>query len=219
MNKTLLTFLLCATPLLAADGPTVRYACPGGETFSVHYQPEQTTPKGARNARAVLRTEGKPKIALPHVPAASGARYSDGYTTLWSKGGEAMIESGSVNVSGCVSDQSQPSSLEGRWILSGWGDGDPVQPKGAAFVEFDPANQRAFGALGCNRFSGAADLSGSDLAFRGIASTKMACPGPAMDLESRFLLTLETTASYRITGDRLLLLDAVGKTIAELVKE
>lgn len=219
MKTTLLTLLLCASPLLAADGPTVRYACPDGVVFSVHYQPEKTTPRGTRNARAVVRMEGKPTIALPHVPAASGAKYSDGYTTVWTKGEEATIESGAVNLSGCEADQSPQPSLEGRWILSGWGGDEPIRPQGAAFVEFDLDAQRAFGALGCNRFSGAIDHSGSDLRFRGIASTKMACQGPAMELESRFLLTLETTAAYRFEADRLTLLDAVGKTIAKLVKE
>lgn len=31
-------------------------------------------------------------ISLPHVPAASGARYSDGVTTFWSRGEEASLE-------------------------------------------------------------------------------------------------------------------------------
>lgn len=219
MNRILLPFVLLLAPLPAADGPTVRYACPDGEGFTVQYQPEKTTPRGTRNPRAVLLMQGKPRINLPHVEAASGAKYSDGYTTLWSQGEQAMLESGSVNVSGCTAQTGSEALLDGRWLLSSRGDDSPVRPKGAAFVEFSPSDQRAFGVLGCNRFSGSVDLNDPELAFRGIAVTKMACRGPVMDLESRFLLALETTASYRIDAEHLMLQDAVGNTIAKLIKE
>jgi uncharacterized membrane protein/membrane-bound inhibitor of C-type lysozyme len=41
--------------------------------------------------RAWLFLPGK-TIPLPHMPAASGAKYSDGVTTFWSKGEEARLE-------------------------------------------------------------------------------------------------------------------------------
>ena len=40
-------------------------------------------------------------IALPHVPAASGARYSDGTTTFWSRGEEARLETASGETRTC----------------------------------------------------------------------------------------------------------------------
>lgn len=218
MIRTLLAILLMSSPLLAADAKQVRYVCPGGESFRVDFQPELTTVRGTRNAHVMLRMEGKPSIALPQARAASGAKYSDGYTTFWTQGDKAMVESGTVNVSDCQAEAAPQASLEGRWILSRWGDQAPVRPQGAAFVEFDLAAGRAFGILGCNRFSGAVEHSSPDLQFHGIASTKMACQGSAMELESQFARVLETTAAYRIEEDRLMLLDAVGATIAVLIQ-
>src|SRR5262245_54322116 len=72
------------------------YTCPSGETFDVRF----LTPQGGREG-ALLLTRGKPAITLPRAPSGSGARYSDGYTTLWTKGNDALIESGSVNVKDC----------------------------------------------------------------------------------------------------------------------
>lgn len=40
---------------------------------------------------ALLKMDGQSAI-LPQVPSGSGAKYSDGQTTLWTKGDEAFVE-------------------------------------------------------------------------------------------------------------------------------
>ena len=50
--------------------------------------------------RAVLFLPGK-SLELPAVPAASGAKYSDGSTTWWSRGDEALLTLEGVEQRGC----------------------------------------------------------------------------------------------------------------------
>ena len=43
-------------------------------------------------------------ITLPNVISGSGARYSDGSTTFWNKGNEALFEMNGVSYKGCKTD-------------------------------------------------------------------------------------------------------------------
>jgi putative lipoprotein len=47
----------------------------------------------------LFRPEGT--VALPQVPSASGARYSDGSVTFWTKGQEALLDEGGRTHRGC----------------------------------------------------------------------------------------------------------------------
>lgn len=49
-------------------------------------------------------------ITLPQVVSASGARYSDGSTTFWNKGDEALFEMNDVSYKGCRADPLPPLS-------------------------------------------------------------------------------------------------------------
>nr|MBL8410065.1 META domain-containing protein [Dechloromonas sp.] len=72
------------------------------------------------------------------------------------------------------------------------------------------ANQRAHGSDGCNRFHGSYDLS-NGLRFGQLATTMMACPPPVDQLARSFAQALGATASYRIRGKEMQLLDQDGK--------
>lgn len=67
-------------PVEAQQQP-VMYECEGGRLLEVSY--------AAGEARLTLPLE---VLTLPEVVAASGARYSDGRTTLYTQGNEAFIE-------------------------------------------------------------------------------------------------------------------------------
>jgi len=70
------------TPAAAQDEPqTFVYECDDGSSFVARIEGE----------RIWLFLPGK-TIPLPHVQAASGAKYSDGSITFWSKGEEARLE-------------------------------------------------------------------------------------------------------------------------------
>lgn len=77
---------------LIADGPVV-FECPDGAIITAQFSEANT---------AVVTLPDQEPISLPATAAASGARYSDGTTTFWNKGNEAMVEvNGTVVFSGC----------------------------------------------------------------------------------------------------------------------
>jgi heat shock protein HslJ len=72
------------------------------------------------------------------------------------------------------------------------------------------AGGRVTGSGGCNRMFGTASISGSGIAFGGMGTTRMACAGPVMAQESRFLGALAATRSFRFDGPHLIFHDAAG---------
>jgi putative lipoprotein len=77
---------------LAASGRTVPFKC-DDFAFIAKFSAGQVE----------LATPGR-SITLPHVISGSGARYSDGHTTLWNKGNEAMLEMNGVHYKNCKTD-------------------------------------------------------------------------------------------------------------------
>lgn len=67
----------------AADGTTVVFECPGGEIITAEFVGTEA---------AVVTLPDQDPITLAATEAASGARYSDGTTTFWNKGDEALVE-------------------------------------------------------------------------------------------------------------------------------
>jgi len=65
---------------------------------------------------------------------------------------------------------------------------------------------RLFGFSGCNQLVGAYAQENDSLRFTQMASTKMACAAPFMELESQVLKMLGDTTGYRIEGEQLTLL-------------
>jgi membrane-bound inhibitor of C-type lysozyme len=77
----------------AAAPDTTVFECPGGETITAQFD--------AADAAIVTLPDAEP-VTLAATEAASGARYSDGTTTLWNKGDEVMVEiDDAVVLSGC----------------------------------------------------------------------------------------------------------------------
>ena len=68
---------------LVSEPKTYVYECDDGYRFIARIEGER--------ARLFLAAE---TVDLPHAPAASGARYSNGRTTFWSKGDKAMLQTG-----------------------------------------------------------------------------------------------------------------------------
>ena len=88
--------------------------------------------------------------------------------------------------------------------------GVPVAPGAGRppYILFDPKNKRVTGYAGVNSFFGGYETSGSELRMPRLASTRRAGPPELMNLESAFFKALSATASYRISGDKLELLDS-----------
>ena len=84
MAALLLAACATTTRQSARDG-YVRYRCADGQEIGVTYQ--------QKGNRALVETGGWSHL-LPLVPAASGAKYSDGKVSFWSKGTTAFMEEG-----------------------------------------------------------------------------------------------------------------------------
>lgn len=108
-------------------------------------------------------------------------------------------------------------SLENTdWKLTRLG-ATPVQAAPAQqqpSIVLDSRSQRLSGSGGCNRITGGYELQGDHLTFTKMASTMMACVS-GMDTEKIFLDALQQVRGWKITGDKLELVDATGQPLAQ----
>ena len=103
-----------------------------------------------------------------------------------------------------------PSQLAGRdWRLVEIA-GQPAAPADASrrpWLNFSTDSGRVSGHLGCNRASGSFTVTGSELRFGAVASTRMACADDAMNRQEAAVAgVLRNTDQFRISGDTLELL-------------
>jgi len=75
----------------------------------------------------------------------------------------------------------------------------------AAYLQFTAEGNRVAGSTGCNRLAGTYEKTGSGLKFHPIATTMMACIGPAMQMENKLNNALGKTTRYRIRDNTLVL--------------
>lgn len=111
---------------------------------------------------------------------------------------------------GCASTGaagSTPASVIGpTWRLVAFGDERPAVS--SATLTFG-SDGRVSGSTGCNHFFGQYTLAPSGaLTLSGVGSTRMACPGPAMAQEGRFLAALNAATQVVVDGGRLTLVSA-----------
>lgn len=109
-----------------------------------------------------------------------------------------------------------PPSLENiQWELVRLGD-TPVHaasPQQAPHFVLNSDSRRVSGSGGCNRITGSYNLHGDRITFSRMATTMMACL-TGMDTEKTFLDMLKQVNRFKITGQKLELLDANGHTLA-----
>ena len=101
------------------------------------------------------------------------------------------------------------------WKLTSLG-GSPIvtaSPQREAHLILQPANRRVTGSGGCNRLSGSYQVNGDRISLGLVASTMMACVD-GMKTEQNFLKALGRAIRWRISGQRLELLDAAGTPLA-----
>ncbi|MFO1147270.1 MAG: META domain-containing protein [Alsobacter sp.] len=106
---------------------------------------------------------------------------------------------------GCGGDPA--SLLAGRdWTLASLA-GTPVASDGRPASLAFTADGQVSGSSGCNRFTGRFTLTGETLSFGPLAATRMACPEPLMQQESRLFAILAAVRGFQIaeSGDLVLL--------------
>jgi membrane-bound inhibitor of C-type lysozyme len=81
-------------PEMETTSTMATFQCPDGETVEAEF---------TGTDEVVVLLPDREAMTLPRVESASGARYSDGTTTLWNKGDEVMVEvDGETVLSECV---------------------------------------------------------------------------------------------------------------------
>jgi heat shock protein HslJ len=102
-----------------------------------------------------------------------------------------------------------------HWKLVEAGGQAVVTPADAreAYFRLDPLGNQVQGFSGCNQFGGAYKVEGRAVRFDKVRMTMMACTD-ANNPEQRFNNAINNSASYKISGNRLELLDASGAVLA-----
>jgi heat shock protein HslJ len=83
-------------------------------------------------------------------------------------------------------------------------------------VELQP-DGKITGNGGCNRFFGGYTISNTHIKIGPLASTRKGCPG-LLRLETAFFATLQAASSFEQTDTTLILFDASGARLAQLVR-
>ncbi len=109
-----------------------------------------------------------------------------------------------------------PASPTGKWLAEDINGGGVIDRLQTTLDIRDDGIVTGMG--GCNRYSGSANVSGSTIKFRPMASTRMACSPAAMNQEAKFHAALEKVGSWRIDEQqrKLFLLDDGGFELMRL---
>ena len=85
------------------------------------------------------------------------------------------------------------------------------------FVRFG-GEEKLEGHGGCNRFFGTYKLAGDRIEIGPLGATRMACPEPVMQSETRFLQALENARQFMRDRINLLLTDDAGNPVVRLIQ-
>jgi heat shock protein HslJ len=100
----------------------------------------------------------------------------------------------------------------GEWLVEDVAGGGVID-NAEVTIEF-LADGSVFGSGGCNRYSGGFTLTGEGLGFGPAATTMMACPEAASNMEQSFFQTLSTVIRFDISDTgALMLYDAEGAQV------
>ena len=130
----------------------------------------------------------------------------------WSLTASGLVE-GKTAITGTFSLK----DLEGvEWVLTHLARDEPApaEPKVTLNVEGNRVN----GAGGCNRyFAELQSTAAGEVEVGAIGSTRMACPGSAMELEGRYLEALDGALKYGFIASKLALTTKVGEVYETLL--
>ena len=111
----------------------------------------------------------------------------------------------SKNESNNISEE--PSLFGTEWKLERIGSSkmkyEEERDRITLLMTMEPENVSGFSA--CNRYFGKFSIKKNKLVFKEMAATQMACPEQKMNLEDRYLQTLNKVNNYLIENDTLFL--------------
>jgi heat shock protein HslJ/uncharacterized membrane protein len=116
---------------------------------------------------------------------------------------------GRRSVKGCGGDPMiDAAALDGsHWTIASI-DGRPVRTARATELRFE--GDRIAGNAGCNSFGGSYRIDRGSLSASRVISTRMACPGPGMEVEGKFLAIIAEPTRLALSGRTLTLSGAKG---------
>lgn len=130
-------------------------------------------------------------------------------------------------VSSCISNgpagerpgPTDPSALAGtEWRLVSLAGVGQIDPPDTATLDF-AEDARVAGHTGCNQFSGPISTDQDGVRLGPLILTKMACVDPAVqDVENAYVSALESTRSFLIQDQQLVLTDEHGAELARLAR-
>jgi putative lipoprotein len=96
--------------------------------------------------------------------------------------------------------------------------GNGIAQNADATLKFDTGG-KVSGGTGCNHFTGGALIDGDKLAFKPLATTRMACSPPLQAQEQAFVQAIGNVRSYLVDpAGKLVLLGEDGKEVMRLKK-
>lgn len=105
-------------------------------------------------------------------------------------------------------------NLYQKWDLTTLnGDSLSGEDQHPVFIQFQEKENQVMGSGGCNRFFGSFTVSGNNLKFSPLGSTRMACDEATNKIENAFFTALQSVTGYQFNGNNLAL-TVNGKTIA-----
>ena len=129
----------------------------------------------------------------------------------------ALVLPFTILLSACGDDEpSGPEALEGKsWILTQFvaEDGSTQIVDFGVSADFDGST--ISGVSGCNQYNASYEASGHEISFGPIGGTQMACPEPQMSTEARYLLLLESVATFEVEGRAMSMADGEGTPILQ----
>ncbi|MBL8706890.1 MAG: YbaY family lipoprotein [Rhodospirillales bacterium] len=174
-------------------------AGPAGQVpipFAIPYDPARIVAAGRYVVRARILEGGRPLFATDTAAPVLTQGAGDRVALMLTRVGAAPL--------------TRRLALAGpRWVLVKIVDLDVTpSPDGRApYLQFDAATGRFSGDGGCNRFAGSFVQKDASLTIGPTARTMMACIGPAMETENRFVGALQQVKTWVIEGRTLTLGD------------
>ena len=119
--------------------------------------------------------------------------------------------------SGCSGAGARPAVEQTGWILESLAD-ESVQVKsyGSVMPSFTLADGKVSGNLGVNYLTGTYDLSGNDISFSQLTTTKKADVPEAMEQERQFLAAFEAAATVEVEDRTMTISDSAGTVVMRL---
>ena len=205
-----------ASTLIAVHKQSLEGAPP--YAFKLEYDPSMIKPKMRYSVRAVIKLDSR--LLMTSTDSLDPFREPENELKIQLKmvGSKSAVQDKQKPDTGLAVVSHNPlASLDNTyWQLKSLNEQPVAMAEGQAresFLQLKADDSTVKGFAGCNTFQGGYVMTGNNLTFGPLMTTRKACRG-AMDVESQFLSLLGVTGYYSIHKNTLTLLNNDKKPIA-----